>query len=230
MKSLDQFTYHRTITLLSGVFGAVFNEFTVSRADGTKILVPIAYETKQKYDVRNTQNPDLNNQLKYKTILPRLSFKLTSWRRDTDRALSKYNQLIEAGVDRTSVTSMASQRNRVPYKFTYTLNAKTKNIDDMLQIVEQVLVMFNPSLTVTVKDNPDLSSDSAINIKLTDSQMMDIFDGSFEDEQVLETTFNFELDGWLYMPTSTAKIITKVIVNVFDMDTKEHLETIVEVP
>ncbi|MNN87315.1 hypothetical protein D3C81_2048530 [compost metagenome] len=60
--------------------------------------------------------------------------------------------------------------------------------------------------------------------------MQDIFDGSFEDEQSLETTFSFDMDGWLYMPTATAKIITKVIVNVFDMDTKEHLETFVEVP
>lgn len=230
MKSLDNFTYHRTITLLSGVFGAVFNEITITRADGATILVPIAYETKQKYDVRNTQNPDLNNQLKYKTILPRLSFKLTSWRRDPDRMTSKYHQLLEAGVDRETVTEMSSQRNRVPYKFTYELSAKTKNIDDMLQIVEQILVMFNPTLNVTVKDNPDLNSGSAINIKLNDSQMQDIFDGSFEDEQSLETTFSFDMDGWLYMPTATAKIITKVIVNVFDMDTKEHLETFVEVP
>ena len=232
MKStaVEGFTYHRSITLLSGVFGAVFNEIMVTRQDGTKILVPIAYETKQKYDVRNTQNPDLNNQLKYKTILPRLSFKLTSWRKDPDRLTSRFNQMIEQGVDRSTVLSMNSQRNRVPYKFTYELNAKTKNIDDMLQIVEQILIMFNPSLNVIVKDNPDLNANSAINIKLMDSQMQDIFDGSFEDEQILETAFSFEVDGWLYMPTASAKIITKVIINVFDMDTNEHLDTIIEVP
>lgn len=230
MKALDHFTYHSTIKLLSGVFGAVFNEIMITRADGLQILVPIAYETKQKYDSRLKQNPDTASQLKYKSILPRMSFKLTSWRKDPDRQLSRHNQLIQQNVDRTAVLSMNSQRNRMPYKFTYELNAKTKNIDDMLQIVEQVIIMFNPSLNVFVKDNPDLDANSAINIKLMDSQMQDIFDGSFEDEQVLETTFSFEVDGWLYMPTATAKIITKVIVNVFDMDTNEHLDTIIEVP
>lgn len=230
MKSLESFTYHRSITLLSGVFGAVFNEISIIRQDGTQILVPIAYETKQKYDSRLKQNPDTASQLKYKIILPRLSFKLTSWRKDPDRQTSRFNQLIEQGVDRSTVLSMNSQRNRVPYKFTYELNAKTKTIDDMLQIVEQILIMFNPSLNVIVEDNPDLNANSAINIKLMDSQMQDIFDGSFEDEQVLETTFSFEVDGWLYMPTASAKIITKVIVNVFDMGTNEHLDTIIEVP
>lgn len=229
MKLFDKFQYHKTITLLSGVFGAVFNEIVLERDDGTKILVPIAYATKQKYDVRNEQNPE-PNKLKYKTTLPRMSFKLNSWRRDTERALSRYNMLVEQGVDRTAVTGLASQKNRVPFIFGYELNVKAKNIQDMLQIVEQVLVMFNPSLNVQVKDNPDLNEESAINIKLLDSQMQDIFEGSFEDEQVLETTFNFELEGWLYMPTADSKIITKVIVNVFDLDSDQLLETYVEVP
>lgn len=231
MKSIESFTYHRSITLLSGMFGAVFNEIKIVRQDGAVILVPIAYEIKQKYNVRLDQNPDRSNTMKYKIILPRLSFKLVSWQKDPARQTSRYNQLIEQGVDRTQVTSLNSQRNRVPYKFIYQLNAKTKNIDDMLQIVEQVLVMFNPSLNVMLLDNPDLNADSAINIKLIDSQMQDIFDGSFEDEQVLETAFNFEVDGWLYMPTASAKVITKVIANLYDMGHPEApLETIIEVP
>lgn len=229
MKLFNPFQYHKTITLLSGVFGAVFNEITLERDDGTKILVPIAYATKQKYDVRNEQNPE-PNKLKYKTQLPRMSFKLNSWRRDTERSLSRFQMLVEQGVDRTQVQGLSSQRNRVPFIFGYELNVKAKNIQDMLQIVEQVLVMFNPSLNVKVKDNPDLNEESAINIKLLDSQMQDIFEGSFEDEQVLETTFNFELEGWLYMPTADSKIITKVIVNVFDLSTNQLLETYVEVP
>lgn len=229
MKSavMEPFKYHKTIRLLSGVFGAVFNEMTIVRDDGETILVPISYATKQKYDVRNTQHKD---GLKYKTILPRLSFKLTSWRRDPNRVLNKNNQLIQQNVDRTKLSELPSQRNRVPFTFGYELNVKTKNIDDMMQIVEQILVMFNPSLNVTVMDNPDLNKESAINIKLIDSQMQDMFEGAFEDEQVIETTFNFELDGWLYMPTASVKLITKVIVNVFDFDTEELLEQLIEVP
>lgn len=230
MHSLESFKYNKSITLLTGVFGAVFNEIKIVRADGKTILVPISYAIQQKYDARLKQNPDIQTSLKYQTILPRLSFKLVSWQRDTDRALSKYHQLIEQ-TDRTQVSELYSQRNRVPYKFMYEVNAKTKTVDDMLQIVEQILVMFNPSLNVIVKDNKDLNVTSAINISLLDSQIQDMFEGSFEDDdQYLETSFNFALDGWLYMPTATSKIITKVITNIFDLDTSELLLTNVEVP
>lgn len=228
MHALESFTYHKTITQLTGVFGAVFNEIKIVRDDGKVILVPISYAIQQKYDVRLKQNPDIQTTLKYKTILPRMSFKLVSWQRDTDRATSKYHQLIQQG-DRSSGT-LASQRNRVPFKFYYEVNAKTKTVDDMLQILEQILVMFNPSVNVIVKDNKDLDANSAINIALLDSQMSDMFEGSFEEEQILETTFNFALDGWLYMPTASSKVITKVIANLYDLSTNELLETIVEVP
>lgn len=229
MHSLENFKYHKTVTLLTGVFGAVFNEIKIERADGKVILVPISYAIQQKYDARLKQNPDIQTSLKYQSILPRLSFKLVSWQRDTDRALSKYNQLIEQA-DRSAVTELKSQRNRVPYKFMYEVNAKTKTVDDMLQIIEQILVMFNPSLNVIVKDNKDLAANSAINITLLDSQIQDMFEGSFEDDQYLETSFSFALDGWLYMPTANSKIITKVITNMFDLDTSELLNVIIEVP
>lgn len=229
MHSLESFKYNKTITLLTGVFGAVFNEIKIVRADGKTILVPIAYAIQQKYDARLKQNPDIQTSLKYQSILPRMSFKLVSWQRDNDRALSKYNQLIEQA-DRSQVSELSSQRNRVPYKFTYELNAKTKTVDDMLQIVEQILVMFNPSLNVIVKDNKDLNATSAINISLADSQIQDMFEGSFEDDQFIETSFVFSLDGWLYMPTATSKIITKVITNIFDYDSSELLNTTIEVP
>lgn len=229
MRALESFTYHKTITQLTGVFGAVFNEIKIVREDGKVILVPISYAIQQKYDARLKQNADIQTSLKYKNMLPRMSFKLVSWQRDNDRATSRYNQLIQQG-DRSSVTSLASQRNRVPFKFFYEVNAKTKTVDDMLQILEQILVMFNPSVNVIVKDNKDLDATSAINIALLDSNMSDMFEGSFEDEQVLESTFSFALDGWLYMPTASSKIITKVIANLYDLSTNELLETIVEVP
>lgn len=229
MHSLESFKYHKTITLLTGVFGAVFNEIKIERADGKIILVPISYAIQQKYDARLKQNPDIQTSLKYQNILPRMSFKLVSWQRDPDRMTSKYNQLIEQ-IDRTQVSELSSQRNRVPYKFMYEVNAKTKTVDDMLQIVEQLLVMFNPSLNVIVKDNKDLKATSAINITLLDSQIQDMFEGAFDDEQFLETSFSFALDGWLYMPTATSKIITKVITNIFDLDTSELLHTNIEVP
>lgn len=229
MPVLQEHFYHKTIALLTGVFGSVFDEIKLLRGDGKLITVPIAYSVKRKYNVRNDQNPD-PNAIRYKMQLPRMSFKLSSIQRDTTRIINRLYPLVE-NVGRTQVSELKSQYNRVPFKFTYTLSVKTKTIDDMLQIIEQILVTFNPSLKVIVKDNPDLNFDSAISIKLLDSGMDDISEGSFEGEESLESTMQFELEGWLYMPTRNSKIINKVIVNMYDLgNPDEILETVVEVP
>lgn len=213
---LEDHFYHKTISLLTGVFGSVFDEIKVVRSNGQTIKVPIAYETKQKYSVRNTQNPD-PNEVRKKIILPRMGFKLNSLQRDTTRTTNKMNVLMQANVDRTQVDSVKSQLNRVPYLFGYQLNVKAKTVDDLFQIVEQILVYFNPTLRVNVLDNPDLNGESSITITLLDAGLEDMFEGSFDGEQVLETTLNFSLEGWLYMPTSQAKIIKTVNINYYDM-------------
>ena len=227
MAILENHFYHRTIATLTGVFGTIFDEIKIVRKDGKTVLVPIAYAVKQRYNVRNTQNPDpLKSNVKMQ--LPRMSYKLTGMRRDPSRATSKFARIVDKAVDRTQALSLNAQMNRVPYTFSFQLNIKTKTIDDMLQVVEQIVVNFNTPLSVLVDDNKDVHQDSAIVIKLLDTGIEDMSEGGFEDEQSFETVMNFELDGWLYMPTSVAKVIKKVTVNVFDGGSKELLEQVVE--
>lgn len=220
--------YHKTISLLTGVFGSIFDDLKIIRSNGTEIRVPIAYASKRKYNVRNDQNPD-PNAVRYKMQLPRMSFKLVGLRRDSTRSLNKMHKLLDT-VDRTQVTQMNSQLNRVPFVFNYELSLKTKTIDDMLQLIEQVMVYFNPSLNVIVKDNPDIDQSSAIVVRLLETGIEDISEGTFDGEELIETNMQFELEGWLYMPTHTSKVITRVIVNTFDMNSNELLESITEVP
>lgn len=224
MPVLEQPFYHKTITLYTAVFGSVFDEIKISRTDGTTIKVPIAYGVKQKYDVRNTQNPEPTKS-RVKMMLPRMSFKLVGLQRDPTRQLSKFHTLTQQGVDRRAVEGLRAQLNRTPYTFQYQLSVKTKHLDDMLQVVEQVMVYFKPSLQVTVIDNPDLNMDSAITIRMVSAGLEDMFEGSFEGEQSLETNFEFELDGYLYMPSSQSKIIKKINLNYFDLDSRELIDT-----
>ena len=158
-----------------------------------------------------------------------MSFKLNSLVRDPVRLANRMYKLTE-DIDRTNELGVKTQYNRVPFLFNYTLSLKTKTIDDMLQLIEQIVVYFNPSLRVIVKDNPELDYTSAITVKILDTGVEDISEGSFEGEESLEANMQFELEGWLYMPTATTKVITKSIINVFDSGTGELLEHVVEVP
>lgn len=219
---LENYFFHNTIQLYVGVFGSIFDEIKIKH--GTKsIKVPIAYSVKKRYDVRNEQNPD-PNAARVKMQLPRLGFTLTGMQKDMTRMTNRLNMMLGPG-DRTVVDSLASQRERVPYNFQFRLDIKTKNLVDMLQIQEQILPYFNPSLTVNVTDNPDLSMDTAIIVRLLgNSGLGELFEGSFENEEVIESSLEFELEGYLYMPTSQAKVIKKVTVNYFDLYTGEKLD------
>lgn len=209
--ALDTHFFHDTIKLYTGVFGTVFNDLKIKR-DSKLIKVPIAYSLKQKYDARNTENPDPNF-LRKKTTLPRMGYRLTQIARDTTRMTNKMFKLVDGTVDRATTNSIKMQYNRVPYVFNYELNIKTKNLEDMNQILEQILPFFNPALNVLVDDNKDIKEDTSINIKLLDAGLDNMFEGSFEDEQIVESVLQFSLEGYLYMPTQEAKIIKAININ-----------------
>lgn len=218
---LDQHFYHKTITLIVGVFGTIFNQIKIERSDGKLIAVPILYAPGQKYNERQA-NPDL---IRFRKTSPRLSYELTGWMRDTTRSKNKMHTLDNLhAVDRITGDTKI-QYNRVPYKFTFRLDATAKYLDDLLQICEQVLVKFNPSIQIVVKDNPDLVSNSSFTITMSDSQHMDTFEGSFEDSRELTATFNFTVDGYLYMPTNDSSIIRRIELNYFDIPFEELIDT-----
>jgi hypothetical protein len=224
MPILQDHFYHRTIRTYTAVFGSVFNEITILRKDGTKILIPISYQIKQKYDVRNKQNSDPNV---YRNLmnLPRMAFKLTDMQKDTTRITNRFNRILDSSIDVTTANSLNVQYNRVPYNFQYELAIKTKTVDDLLQIYEQIVVFFNPSIRVNILDNPDVNGTTSVTIKLLNQSIEDMFDGSFEGDQAIEATLNFELEGWLYMPASTTGIIKTININYYDLDTKIKIDS-----
>lgn len=214
MPILENHFYHKTISMYTAVFGTIFNEVSIVRSDGKQIKVPIAYAVRQKYNSRLEENPD-PDATRYRRRVPRLSYELIGWQRDSARAKNKMHRLVNRS---DTGATVSSQYHRVPYTFTFRLDAATSYIDDLMQIVEQIVVKFNPSIQVVVKDNPDLDDQSAITLTMTDSQAMTSFEGSYEESTEITATFNFTLDGYLYMPTSQASPIQTVIVNYFDLD------------
>jgi hypothetical protein len=215
MALLENHYYHKSITLMVGVFGSVFNDMKIVRADGKTIKVPIAYAPGQKYNERLDERPDLDT-IQYRKRTPRMAFRLVGWSRDISRIKNKRLKLDNR--DRVDLTTAdpSFQYNRVPYKFNFSLEITTKYLDDMLQIVEQILAAFNPSIQVVVNDNPDLGKESTFKISMEDSQMEDQFEGSFEESRELTTTFNFSLDGYIYQQTNDSSIIRTVKVDYFD--------------
>lgn len=214
MAIFDEHFSHSTIRMYTSAFGMVFANLKIKREGSNKLIrVPIASANQEKNNADNDRDKK-DGKAKVRFTLPRMAFRLTGWEKDSERITNKSYQLYSANKTANGVTT---QYNRVPYNFKYELTAQTTNIEDMLQIVEQIIVYFNPTVQLVIQDNPDIEGDTAINIKLEDSQFEDDNMGVFDQPRTIQTTFNFSLEGYLYMPSAPIGLIHEVIINYHDL-------------
>lgn len=222
MAALDQHFYHSSIRTYTAAFGTIFNNIKLVRGNGDTIKVPLSYSSRQKFDIEQKYDDEAH----YKVKFPRMGFVLTGWERDTQRMQNKQDYMYQQNVDRTQVNTVNKQLNRVPYKFNYQVTVGTKNLDDMFQIMEQIAAWFNPSLNINITENPDLGIETSINVKMTNSNLTDDYEGNMEDEKILISTFDFEVEGFLYMPSGSQGVIQTITLNYYDLnDPSTILET-----
>ena len=220
---LSEHFYHKTVHTYSAVFGTVFSKLKIRRDNNRIIQVPIAYAAQQKYNARLDQDedPDL---VRYMKRTPRMSFQLVSMNRSPERNKNKMYQLSSRDTIGITANGVKTQYNRVPFVFGYTLNITTKYLDDMFQILEQIMVSFNPSLQVVVNDNPDLEQDSSIVITPVGNSLQDSYEGLYENGREITVEIQFELEGYLYMPTSEQGLIQTIHLNYNDLDTLDKID------
>lgn len=105
----------------------------------------------------------------------------------------------------------------------FTLHMKTdiwtSNIEQKLQLFEQIIVLFNPSLEIQANDNfLDWSSLSVVNLKSISPSSKMIPQGIETEIDVLSMAFDMPI--WISPPAKVKKlgIIQKIITNVFTED------------
>lgn len=204
----DQHFYNETIRKAVAVFGTLFNNIYVVRksADGAKVLsqqrVPLAYGPRQKFLARLEANPDLSKEIAIK--LPRMAFEMTALTYDSTIKLNKMNKVVKDG---KSIFTYS------PYIINMELSILSKNQDDALQILEQIIPYFQPDYTISVKDLPDMGIVSDMPITLNDISMQDDYEGDFTTRRTLIYTLNFSLKTRFYGPVSQQGLIKTAIVN-----------------
>lgn len=197
------------------IFGTLFNDIKIVRVDSTHnethtIVVPLTYGPREKVLARITDNPDLTKMPQ--TQLPRMMFEMTSFAYDPARKLGSTKRLTKG-----SSTDIAYQFTPVPYNFNFDLSIMSKNMDDALRIIEQIIPFFTPEwvVKVTLIDEMDDSRDIAI--VLENTNLDDLYTGNFEERRVLTARLGFTLKGFLYGPVRTgASVITMANTNFFD--------------
>ena len=202
--------YHETIKRSVSVFGTLFNNMSVKRADGTLMKVPLAYGPRAKWIARLQQQTELGIGGTPRTAisLPRMGFELTSIDYDATRKLSKKTQYKKAKT--SDPTRMQYQYAPAPYNLGFQLSILVKNTDDGLQIIEQILPYFTPNYTVTINTIPDMNEKRDIPIILTNVAQTDDYEGDFITRQQLRYDLDFIMKNYIYGPVRDSEVIRVV--------------------
>jgi hypothetical protein len=105
----------------------------------------------------------------------------------------------------------------VPYKLTLKLDIWTSNTNQKMQILEQMLVLFNPSLEIQGTDNYiDWTSLSIVELESTQWTSRTIPQGT--ENPIDIATLTFTLPIWISSPAKVKKlgVVERIIANVFD--------------
>ncbi|WJZ48408.1 proximal tail sheath stabilization [Synechococcus phage DSL-LC02] len=210
---LGSYFYHEVLRKTVIGFGTLFNNIKIvhkneNGSDASIMKVPIAYGPIQKFLARIEQQPDLAS--KQTLTLPRLSFEMKGLQYDPSRKTTIV-QTFKTTNDGTPVKVYMP----VPYNVSFELNLMTKLNEDALQIIEQILPFFQPSLNITIDLVSSIGEQKDIPIVLEGIMFQDNYVGGFDERRVLIYTLNFTAKTVLFGPiaNSTDGLIKKVQVD-----------------
>mgnify|MGYP001166331733 CR=1 FL=1 len=206
---LGNYSYHEIFRKTIVAFGTMFNNIEVRRQDEV-MKVPLAYGPKQKFLARLDQNPDPTNK-RVQITLPRLSFEISGVSYDPSRKVSPTQKIkFKKDVNENKNAFMP-----VPYNINFELAIISKNQDDGLQIIEQILPYFQPHYNLSVKLATSIGETKDVPIVLQDIDYEDDYEGDFANRRAIIYTLQFTAKTYLYGPVTDAKTIKKSITDYY---------------
>jgi len=212
-------------------FMRLFIGFKYQDGDGNEQTVPVMYGDLTR-QVGNIIRENSENKM---PTVPRMACYITQLQMDQTRLsdptfISKVNirerryydddstgQRVYTGEQGKNVT--VERLMPTPFSLSMKCDIWTSNTDQKLQLLEQILVLFNPSLEIQTTDNyVDWTSLSAVYLDSTNFSSRTIPMGTENDIDVC--SLDFSIPCWISPPAKVKKlgIIRSIIANVFTED------------
>lgn len=207
-------------------FMRVFIGFKWKAGDGTESTVPVMYGDMTRQVAALIKE---NSENKMPSV-PRIACYISGLEMDTTR-LSDATFVSKVHIRERKYTDAGGTRDYqnvqggsytverlmpTPFKLTMKCDIWTSNTDQKLQLLEQILVLFNPSLELQTTDNYiDWTSLSALYLTTTNFTSRSIPAGA--ESEIDVCTLEFDLPIWITPPAKIKKlgIVQAVISNVF---------------
>jgi len=218
--------YHEIIKKNVKAFGTIFNNVQIEKKDpetGAVIRqekVALAYGPKSKFLARLDQDP--STERKVSITMPRISFEMTGITYDSSRKTSPIQKYLKKdNADAVSVQYMP-----VPYNLEFELGILSRNQDDALQILEQILPYFQPSFNVTINLIPEMDEKKDLPIILNNINYEDDYEDDMMRRRAIIYTLSFTLKTYMYGPVTDAQIIRKATVFETLGDFQQHRRSV----
>ena len=199
--------YNESTRRMVSVFGSIFNDLEVVKKDAAgkilqKIKVPLGYAPRSKVLARlNEQTSDPKMAIK----LPRMSFEMSSMEYDANARVSKHKNYTKVIVgDTVKLNKLGAP---AVYKVGFELNILAATQDEGLQMLEQILPMFQPEYTVTIKDIPTMDIKTDTPIVLESVTLNDDYEGDLITRRAIVYTLSFSTRIRYYRGTGKSKQI-----------------------
>ena len=206
---LGNYSYHEIFRKTIVAFGTLFNNIELRRQDEV-MKVPLAYGPKDKFLARLDQVPDPTNK-RVQITLPRIGFEISGVSYDPTRKVAP-TQKIKIPSTSTKNKQMFMP---VPYNISFELAIISKNQDDGLQILEQILPVFQPHYNLSIKLVPSMNETKDVPIVLQNIDYEDSYEGDFATRRAIIYTLQFTAKTFLYGPVTESKIIKKASVDYY---------------
>ena len=208
-------------------FGTLFNNIELKKIVDGQVMevekVPLAYGPKQKFLYRLQGNP--TDGKKVAITMPRMYFEMTGIDYDPSRktpATQKYKTVIN-----DEGKEVRTQYVPVPYNISFEVGILAKSQDDGLQILEQILPIFQPSFSMSLKFIPDMDEVRDVAVVLNNVDFDDDWEDDFSTRRSITYSMQFTCKSYIYGPYTKADVIRKsrIIETIGDTNVnKRHVE------
>jgi hypothetical protein len=228
---MQQFFYDAQIRRFLLQFTRIFSNFQIEygredEGDAAALLrVPVRYGD----STRNAQTIIQENSANSLPAAPLMTFYIAAMDYDRPRMQEPYHvskiAVRQRTYDESTDTFERTQGNAfsierlmpVPYKLTLNLDIWTTNTNQKMQLLEQILTLFNPSLEIQSTDNYiDWTSLSVVELESVQWSSRTIPMGT--ENPIDIATLRFNLPIWISSPAKVKKlgVIERVIASIYD--------------
>jgi hypothetical protein len=204
----------------------VFSNFVVKYGDGTLHQIPVMYGDADRQVASIMRN---NSENKVNSI-PRISVYVTELKLDRDRVADqtyvgkmhfRERDIVDGSYTRTQGKNYTVERLMpTPFSLKMKVDIWSANTDQKLQILEQILVLFNPSLELQTTDNYiDWTSLSVLNLNdISWSSRQVPVGNSATGDPIEVASLTVETPIWVSPPVKVKHlgVITKIIAGIYD--------------